>query len=464
MRVIYKSNKPEYIVANHRSLTSDEGEELLYKRGVEFKLSYPCMYDFESNFGSILKNNCPNEDALRLTSNTTASSLKPVQANLSTRPADSSNKMDLGQAASYHATSSSKKTKAKAGKVVKSSRKCNSVKMSAQYASSLLPTYDYLKIEPQMKFDSVHMGLQNDYANNTDYYNGYLTTLNGYNYSNYLTADSTNKIFTNTYPNGFLYNSSQNQQNQVPDQTNWYDTATGTSPATKQLGLNSYQLLTENQTPYVQQTTPTATTTTTTTNTPSSYVDVFQAGKYPTANGAYLENYQNATNISSLGDYSLLSIYGGHQRAVLDSKPNFQNGLSSMPGFNTDASDINNNQNNSVANHSTKIMYKSNLDKDSNPKTTATKSMSSSSPSNSKSSDGSYLTVLTPDTKTQQVNNKSKYHLNSVVNNDKTHVLTSYAHDFNSLSSYSASSCSSSASSSISNYCDDNNTKFIKYA
>lgn len=58
MRIIYKSNKPDFVIANHRPLTDDEGEELFYKRGTEFKLPYPCLYDFDTNFSS----NCSDEE------------------------------------------------------------------------------------------------------------------------------------------------------------------------------------------------------------------------------------------------------------------------------------------------------------------------------------------------------------------------------------------------------------------
>ncbi|CAF3049904.1 unnamed protein product [Rotaria sp. Silwood2] len=54
MRIIYKSNKPDFVIANHRPLTDDEGEELFYKRGTEFKLPYPCLYDFDTNFNSTI--------------------------------------------------------------------------------------------------------------------------------------------------------------------------------------------------------------------------------------------------------------------------------------------------------------------------------------------------------------------------------------------------------------------------
>lgn len=35
-----------------RLRSDDEGEELFYKRGTEFKLPYPCLYDFDTNFNS----------------------------------------------------------------------------------------------------------------------------------------------------------------------------------------------------------------------------------------------------------------------------------------------------------------------------------------------------------------------------------------------------------------------------
>ncbi|CAF0763061.1 unnamed protein product, partial [Didymodactylos carnosus] len=50
MRIIYKSNKPDFVIANHRPLTDEEGQELFYKRGSEFKLPYPCLYDFDTSF------------------------------------------------------------------------------------------------------------------------------------------------------------------------------------------------------------------------------------------------------------------------------------------------------------------------------------------------------------------------------------------------------------------------------
>lgn len=36
------------------SSSDDEGEELFYKRGTEFKLPYPCLYDFDTNFTSTI--------------------------------------------------------------------------------------------------------------------------------------------------------------------------------------------------------------------------------------------------------------------------------------------------------------------------------------------------------------------------------------------------------------------------
>ncbi|KAI3385969.1 hypothetical protein SNEBB_011259 [Seison nebaliae] len=58
MRVMYKNNKPEFIIANHRPLSSEEGIELFFKRGSEFKLPYPCLYDFDlHSFDNLLMSN-----------------------------------------------------------------------------------------------------------------------------------------------------------------------------------------------------------------------------------------------------------------------------------------------------------------------------------------------------------------------------------------------------------------------
>jgi len=77
MRIIYKSNKPDFVIANHRPLTDDEGEELFYKRGTEFKLPYPCLYDFDTNFNSTINDDenysLKNHSSLIKSSNTNLS-------------------------------------------------------------------------------------------------------------------------------------------------------------------------------------------------------------------------------------------------------------------------------------------------------------------------------------------------------------------------------------------------------
>nr|AAZ83700.1 aryl hydrocarbon receptor [Dreissena polymorpha] len=42
-KVIYKNSKPDFVIATHRQLTEDEGQDLFHKRGNEFKLPYPLL-------------------------------------------------------------------------------------------------------------------------------------------------------------------------------------------------------------------------------------------------------------------------------------------------------------------------------------------------------------------------------------------------------------------------------------
>lgn len=54
----------------------DEGEELFYKRGTEFKLPYPCLYDFDTNFTSTVT----DDDSYSLKN--PSSMIKPSSTNL----------------------------------------------------------------------------------------------------------------------------------------------------------------------------------------------------------------------------------------------------------------------------------------------------------------------------------------------------------------------------------------------
>ncbi|XP_050391766.2 uncharacterized protein LOC126810627 [Patella vulgata] len=51
-KVVYKNSKPDFIIATHRQLTDDEGQDLFGKRGNEFKLPYPLLdMDLCGGFG-----------------------------------------------------------------------------------------------------------------------------------------------------------------------------------------------------------------------------------------------------------------------------------------------------------------------------------------------------------------------------------------------------------------------------
>ncbi len=436
MRIIYKSNKPECIVANHRLLTSDEGEELFYKRGVEFKLSYTSLHDFEANFGGPLTN--ASSDDSRFT-NAASNLLKPVQTN-SMRPAESIKSEPGYTVYQTSSKSASTKTKSKAGKVIKTHR--NSLKaQSIQHAASLLHTYDYLgdvsKIEPHVAFDVIPMGIQNDYTHNQDYYNEYLNTINSYNYSNYLGTDSTNKFYNYglSYQNGFLYN-----QTQIAE-SNWYEAANSIAPI--KLTSSSY-LTNHTHAGLAQQQAPTSLAMPT--NPKASNVDLFHhETKYSDTNGTYLDDYHQ--HLPPTSDYNSFGLYGDQHTSTKSIGPTV-----SPSSFNT-TSDINNNNQSTQINQA-KHIFKNNLE---NKEMTHKITYSSSTP---KSNDATYsATLQVRDSKTSTVPNgsgKNKYQTHLLINSDK--ITSTYNHDFNSVSS----SCSSSASSSISNYCDETRAKFIK--
>jgi hypothetical protein len=68
--------------------SDDEGEELFYKRGTEFKLPYPCLYDFDTNFSSNMADDenysMKHHSAMMKTStNTLLSTSSPSMSNAS---------------------------------------------------------------------------------------------------------------------------------------------------------------------------------------------------------------------------------------------------------------------------------------------------------------------------------------------------------------------------------------------
>jgi hypothetical protein len=59
--------------------SDDEGEELFYKRGTEFKLPYPCLYDFDTNFNS----NLNDDENYSIKHHSASSLIKASNTNLS---------------------------------------------------------------------------------------------------------------------------------------------------------------------------------------------------------------------------------------------------------------------------------------------------------------------------------------------------------------------------------------------
>jgi hypothetical protein len=66
--------------------SEEEGEELFYKRGFEFKLPYPCLNDFEANFGNVTQS---SNNFIEISNNTNVKSAliqKNSDSNLTQKP------------------------------------------------------------------------------------------------------------------------------------------------------------------------------------------------------------------------------------------------------------------------------------------------------------------------------------------------------------------------------------------
>jgi hypothetical protein len=96
-------------------LSNQEGEELFYKRGFEFKLPYPCLYDFESNFSSSVHANSQssNENSKNVLSSTNESKQQHQQNQHHHQQQSSKSKAQSAQSANRanSATCTTTKTK-----------------------------------------------------------------------------------------------------------------------------------------------------------------------------------------------------------------------------------------------------------------------------------------------------------------------------------------------------------------
>jgi hypothetical protein len=92
----------------------DEGEELFYKRGTEFKLPYPCLYDFDTNFNSSINDDehysLKHQSTLIKSSNTNISIPSSTPTNTNSRAKKLSKTTTTKQPTINHFTSNSSST------------------------------------------------------------------------------------------------------------------------------------------------------------------------------------------------------------------------------------------------------------------------------------------------------------------------------------------------------------------
>ena len=178
MRIIYKSNKPECALANHRPLTNEEGEELFYKRGFEFKLPYPCLYDFESNFTNASNTtNEANTSSISATSNPITTNTALTKPNQNTEIINAIKQQPHFSTQQPTATKQVSKTTTSGGIKTKSSKtnkalllqQRNQQQQQQQQQSHLLLN---AATSYQAPIDETHLShLQNSYKFNSNYLN-----------------------------------------------------------------------------------------------------------------------------------------------------------------------------------------------------------------------------------------------------------------------------------------------------
>lgn len=182
MRVIYKSNKPECTLANHRPLTTEEGEELFYKRGFEFKLPYQCLYDFDSNIlgaNTTVNNSNINENQVQ-------SSLSSILNNNSSNSVKQASNKQSSQSLKTQSSSSSSSTS-------KTSQKNpNKTKSSKQSKAQLIQQRAQQHAQQQLQLQQQQQQQQRLIQSSN--YNLDDQSIQGYSYSNYGKMSSTDHL------------------------------------------------------------------------------------------------------------------------------------------------------------------------------------------------------------------------------------------------------------------------------
>ena len=493
---------------------------MYYKRGLEFKLPYLCLYDFEANFNTIgntypsNNNNQLNDDSCTLGKTILTNSR--LNTNLSnTQVTQVTNKLCQPTTVSLKSISSNGP---KPSKISKNSSKVankhqqnqkffnnnnNTALMSRndnQIASATDAGYfnglckmenlanNYALYETPGSTQGSTLSISNDYQSFTDNahynYTNYLNSLNSYNYTNYTTPHTSYSIYTNPHAhssnqqlvNGqneqLIFNTSNNNQITTTTTTpssssTWFEEA---SQPTSKLGQSAYSLInytnnTNNQNGYKYNDLFNCTTQGTAVGkySSSSVVDNFDK---TTSTSYYLDDYHhnNPSHHTSLNSNSNLYDYSKYNQNSLISK-------SASTSTTTSSNDnINSNFNGNILKKE-----QQNFLHTSPPVSIKTSSTTSSSSSTSPTILSSQTSINT-NLQDHNNNTNSLFLQNSELNGLSNGLYKKYENfqndlkiqssnptDRNSLHSFSTSSSCSSSTSSSSNYCDDSAVKsFIK--
>lgn len=480
---------------------------MYYKRGLEFKLPYLCLYDFEANFNSTgnYSSNPSNEETTGLGKNILTTS----RLNTNLGNGQTSNKLPQATIVSSKSASTSSalpkvkgnKSSSKISNRHQQQRFNNATSMSrsdqqavsttnTNYFNGLSKmdnlTSSYALYETPTSSNVTNMPLSNEYqpfSDNVHYnYTNYLTSLNSYNYSNYTTPHSSYSIYTNPHSssqhlvsnqNGqLIFNSASNDSHQTTTTTTpssssiWFDEA---SQPTSKLGQSAYSLISyansANQSGYKYNDLFNYATQSTTTTSAAKYpATVANSFDKTSSTSYYLDEYQNSDLQNGVN--SNLYDYAKYSQNSLITKPSSISSSTIVPS--------NENANSNFNSGLKKEQQNFSLNQTSPPVSVKTSSTTSSSSSSTSPTILSSQTSLNTNLQDHNNNTNGLFLTSNELNmanglykkyenfQNDLKVHSSNSNDRNSLHSFSTSSSCSSASSS-SNYCDESTVKsFIK--
>jgi hypothetical protein len=214
--------------------SDDEGEELFYKRGTEFKLPYPCLYDFDTNFNSTL-NDEENYSLKHHSSSSSSSLIKSSNTNLSlsiptnSRPTKKASKTTVKQPTINPFTSNPSSTSSSFDPYYNSypSAYVPSYPADVTTASFIEAATNNYSTNPNNSNDLLLVNETNPYSGT---YSNYYAAALQQQYQNSLTPyhavyyqDTNNRYYTNHRTSPSTINEQNYHQPQQPQQTHTHE-------------------------------------------------------------------------------------------------------------------------------------------------------------------------------------------------------------------------------------------------